>query len=185
MNDLNECPICMDVIDMTKNCVTTECGHCFHAKCLMVSVSHSGFKCPYCRSIMAEEIPDDDDDNYTETTGTTLVQDEFMEQHVLRGLRFMTNNLEGLPHDEQDIQDEDEDEHEQEEQEQEEQENEARRPARPDVAFIAERLIAQGVTFETLLKCMMLEHEEYSDIHEFLHIEDDLFGKMRIIISNF
>jgi hypothetical protein len=134
---------------------------------------------------MAQEPPDDDD-NYTETTGTTtLVEDyeyEFMEQHVLRGLRFMTNNLEGLPHDEQDIQDECEDEHE--EQEEQEQEQEAR-PAQPDATFIAEKLIAQGVTFEMLVKCMMLEHEEYSDVREFERIDDDLFGKMRIIISNF
>jgi hypothetical protein len=32
---------------------------------------------------------------------------------------------------------------------------------------------------------MMLEHEEYSDVREFERIDDDLFGKMRIIISNF
>ena len=50
-----DCPICLDCIETSKNCVTTECGHCFHTSCLMTSVAHNGFGCPYCRAKMAEE----------------------------------------------------------------------------------------------------------------------------------
>ena len=51
-----DCPICMDSIESTtRNCVTTECGHCFHANCLMQNVAHNGFGCPYCRAAMIEE----------------------------------------------------------------------------------------------------------------------------------
>ena len=51
-----ECPICMDCILDTKNRVTTECGHCFHTNCLMTSVAHNGFGCPYCRTAMAKKV---------------------------------------------------------------------------------------------------------------------------------
>jgi len=62
-----ECPICMDDIEACNiNCVTTECGHQFHTSCLMRNIAHNGFGCPYCRSVMAEEVDDSDDEEYTE-----------------------------------------------------------------------------------------------------------------------
>ena len=62
----NECPICMDDIDITKNCTTTECGHRFHASCLMTNVSHNGFSCPYYRTVMAEEFEEDGNNNLSD-----------------------------------------------------------------------------------------------------------------------
>ena len=61
-----ECPICMEELQIGKNCVTTECGHRFHTNCLMTSVAHNGFGCPYCRSVMAEEVIEDDDEEEVE-----------------------------------------------------------------------------------------------------------------------
>lgn len=49
-----ECPICYDEIETTKNCITTECGHKFHAKCLMKNARINGFSCPSCRAQMVE-----------------------------------------------------------------------------------------------------------------------------------
>lgn len=69
MCEISECPICMDMIDVSKNCVTTECGHQFHTSCLMKNVAFNGFECPYCRTVMAEndeEDSDEDDDQYEE-----------------------------------------------------------------------------------------------------------------------
>ena len=62
MCEICECPICMDMIDISKNCVTTECGHKFHTSCLMKNVSFNGFECPYCRSVMAEDDEEDEED---------------------------------------------------------------------------------------------------------------------------
>ena len=59
---LNECPICMDNIEDMCNKVITECGHIFHCSCLMKNVNHNGFKCPCCRSKMADESDGDSDD---------------------------------------------------------------------------------------------------------------------------
>jgi len=59
----SECPICMEIIDLCKNCATTECGHKFHSNCLMRSIAFNGFGCPYCRFEMVEEIEDSDDED--------------------------------------------------------------------------------------------------------------------------
>ena len=58
-----ECPICLEIVDVSKNCVVTECGHSFHCACLMRNAVTNGFGCPMCRTAMAEEPEDDDDDS--------------------------------------------------------------------------------------------------------------------------
>jgi len=58
-----ECPICLEIVDVSKNCVVTECGHSFHCACLMRNAVTNGFGCPMCRTAMAEEPEDDDDDD--------------------------------------------------------------------------------------------------------------------------
>lgn len=50
-----ECPICYDTIEQTRNCITTECGHQFHAACLMKNACINGFSCPSCRTQMVVE----------------------------------------------------------------------------------------------------------------------------------
>lgn len=170
-----ECPICMDPIEGNKNCVTTECGHTFHANCLMTSVAHNGFGCPYCRTSMAqvpenEDEDDEDDEAYDE--------EEVHEYDALRGFRFFMNNLVGEEHDEQDI--EEEDVYIQ------YQENAQPEEPIPTASFIAQKLIQQGVTMEDIVKTLLLNHEEYESQNEQLdRIDGEIFGKMRIIISNY
>lgn len=174
-----DCPICMDVIDINKNCVTTECGHCFHASCLMANVAHNGFDCPYCRTAMAEEPENDDETEATMSyEDEEYVDEELYDDYALRGLRFMTNNLEGVQHDILDVHDEREDEEEAAAQQ-------TNDEAKPSASFITNNLISQGVTMEQLVKCLLLNHEEYQNEDELDTLDNDIFGKMRIIISNF
>ena len=60
-----ECPICYDSIEQTRNCITTECGHQFHAACLMKNACINGFSCPSCRAQMVpvehEEVTESDE----------------------------------------------------------------------------------------------------------------------------
>jgi len=162
----------MDDIQMSVNCVTTECGHCFHASCLMRSVAHNGFGCPYCRTVMAEQPVEEDDEEEEDEEEEEEMFDEF----ALRGFRFFFNNLNGEEHDEEDVLEEKED--------QEEPEDE--QFAKPSPAFITQKLVEQGITMEQLVKVLLAEHEEYdSEEEEYLRIDDELFGKFRIIISNF
>lgn len=170
-----ECPICMDDIDITKNCVTTECGHCFHSSCLMRNVAHNGFGCPYCRTTMAEE-PEPEEDN---SEWSEISDEEMFDDFALRGFRFFMNNVQGDEHDHED---------ELEEQEDMEDTAEEAQPAlaKPTVAFIAQKLGEQGITMEHLLKVLLRDHEEYdAEDEEFERVDDDMFGKIRIIVSNY
>lgn len=170
-----ECPICMDDIDFKINCVTTECGHSFHTSCLMRNVAHNGYGCPYCRNALAEAVEDSDSEYDSEEEE----EEEIFEDFALRGLRFFTNNLEGIEHDEEDIVEEDEDT-------QELSEAEEETVPKPSAAFIAQRLTEQGVTMEYLVKALLKDHDEYdAEEDECVRIDDELFGKLRIIISNY
>jgi hypothetical protein len=189
MNIASDCPICMDAIDINKNCITTECGHCFHASCLMTNVARNGFGCPYCRAAMAEE-PDDDEDSEDENdiwSDDSSDEGELYCDYALRGLRFMMNNLEGINHDILDIHDEREDE---EEERRINEENQNTNNNIPNAAYVTEKLVSQGVTMEQLVKSLLfVNHDEYTYNYNYNENLDDvnniIFGKMRIIISNY
>lgn len=179
-----ECPICMDNVELNKNCVTTECGHCFHASCLMRNVAHNGFGCPYCRTAMAEDVEDEEDIEEEDDNSEWSEESVMFEDYALRGLRFFTDNLEGIEHDEEDALEEKEDEEELAEELAEQQNAEA--VIRPPPALIAEKLVAQGVTMEQLVKSLLINHREYeAEEEEFSRLDDELFGRFRIIISNY
>jgi len=181
MTDTIDCPICMDCIETaSKNCVTTECGHCFHTKCLMQSVAHTGFDCPYCRTVMAE-VPDeelseyDDDEEY----------DDVDEEDILRGVRFFFNNMYGETHDDTDVQDEAYFIAAKEE----ERTNRPATPIIPSTEVVANKLREQNVTFEQLVRVMCLEHGEYRDYDLIVNdgrddrMCDVMYGKIRAILA--
>ena len=179
MSATNECPICMEVIDMTKNCVTTECGHCFHANCLMKSVAHNGFGCPYCRTAMAEAVNrnDDDEDEWSDDEEEEEEEERYGD-NVLRGFRFFMNNVDGNPQDEDDMDDENAWLRLLEENNQD--------GDKPSVEYVHQKLVDQGVTMTHLVKIILRDHDEYDeeDVH-FERIDDEIWGKIRMIISNY
>jgi hypothetical protein len=167
----------MDPIEGAKNCITTDCGHTFHATCLMTSVAHNGFGCPYCRTAMAEVPQEEDDDDDSEGE----YDDDEIDDDALRGFRFFMNNLTGEAHEEQDIAEEDV---------YFEYENnpEPEEPGEPipTASFIAQKLTQQGVTMEDLVKTLLLHHDEYESQNEQLQRTDsEMYGRLRSIISNF
>ena len=175
-----ECPICMDDIEITRNCIITECGHCFHASCLMTGVAHNGFACPYCRTAMAE-APDEDEESEYESEADEDEVDPLEDNDMLRGFRFFFNNAYGVEHDEDDV----EEEIANEEAERAYQEGQVE-IVKPSAAFITEKLVEQGVTMEQLIKALLKDHDEYdSEEEEAVRLDDEIFGKMRIIISNY
>jgi hypothetical protein len=172
-----DCPICMDIIEENKNCVTTECGHKFHTNCLMKSVAHNGFGCPYCRTAMAEENNDDEDEEEEEDEDyedeNENDEDGQYDDYALRGLRFLNNNLNGEEHDPEDIEDEEAD----------------NVQTIPSPSFIHQKLVEQGITMEDLVKVLLVEHEDYTDgngdLRHFLRVDRDVYEKMRCIILNY
>ena len=168
-----ECPICMDVLSGTKNIVTTECGHCFHTNCLMTSVAHTGFGCPYCRTQMAaspEESDDDDDDDEWDSIDE---DDELYGDHALRGARwlFQRANDEEVD-DEEDLEDTRDDE-------------DMDIIVKPSVEFLTRKLVSQGITMENMVQALLIDHDEYDNSAEGANFDGILFGKLRILISNY
>lgn len=162
----NDCPICLEAICDSKNHVTTDCGHSFHTNCLMTSVAHNGFGCPYCRAVMAE-VPEDEDEDEEE------YEEDSEDEYVMRGMRwlFQRANNEELDEDEDD---------------EDEEEDETDATPKPTVELITRKLAQQGVTMEQLIKIVLLEHPEYeSNEDEYDDVGNELFGKIRVIISNY
>lgn len=177
-----DCPICMECVDQVNNRVVTECGHCFHTNCLMQSVAHNGFGCPYCRTKMADEPEEDKSTEYTEIEDDEEGEEMFSD-YALRGLRFFNNQIEGIEHGEDDLHDEEEEDVE----EDEEDTNDAENVNVPSVDFVSDKLKQQGITYEKLVSMILYQdHEEY-DKNNVMNerFMDELFGKIRIIVSNY
>jgi hypothetical protein len=140
-----ECPICFDDIDPSKNNVTTECGHMFHASCLMKNITVNGFGCPYCRTAMADEPEEEDsshqwsdynsqEDDDSEDDEETERQEE--EDYALRGMRWMFQRQEGELL-EDDV-------------------------PTPSISHLTQALIAKGYTMEKLVEMIAATIEGYS-----------------------
>ena len=179
--EIIECPICYDEIDVLKNCVTTECGHQFHCKCLMQNSATNGFSCPMCRSVMAIELEESESeaDEYEDYEEDEIGE---IDDNALTSFRMFHQQIDG---DEVEEEEEEEDEQEQQQGPNEVEEEEA--PIiKPTAEFIAAKLLAQGVTMEDLVKCLLIEHDEYDTEEETNdRCSDQMFGKFRVIISNY
>lgn len=175
----------MDCIVGPNNKVVTECGHCFHTSCLMTSVAHNGFGCPYCRAVMAQEPepePEPDDESYEYLNGPRNEDQEYDEDtddeqpqnqisdESLQGLRRLFRQVERDINEEPYEDDDD---------------SESETNPIPSLAFMAEKLITQGVNYEQLLKMALLEHDEYAFAPAYDEASDNLFEKIRTIIANF
>lgn len=172
MSSNNDCPICMEAIEtQMKNYCVTECGHCFHTNCLMQSVAHNGFGCPYCRTKMAEEPEPEEESVWSEV-------DEDMEPFediALNAFRWFNMRIEGEEIPEDDIEEETEEEDEEDEEE----------VPKPSIQFIAQKLSERRISPVEMVKALLLQHEEYASNPDCENADDKIFGEMRIIISNF
>lgn len=169
-----ECPICYEEIDLEKNCITTECGHRFHCKCLLQNAATNGFACPMCRSTMATEPElSDDEDEYEEYSDSEDDEEDY-DDNALTSFRMFHQQLAG------------EDVEEELEEIPLEEDLEPSVEVKPNAAYIAAKLVSQGLTMEDMVKCLLVEHEEYEpDIETNDSCSNRMFGKFRQIISNY
>ena len=155
MTEFLECVICMEAIKGLKNSIVTECGHTFHANCLMKNVAHNGFDCPCCRAVMAEQLEEDLDEDDEEE----YEDEDEDEEYILRGMRWLFQRANNG------VVDEDED--------------------KPSASFIAEKLLQQGTSVEDLVKYILMDHPSYDDEEEYDSNSLELFNKIEAIVSNF
>ena len=182
-NDLNqviECPICMDIIEGTNNKVTTECGHVFHCSCLMHNSACNGFGCPYCRTIMAT-APDDSDSDSDDSEFS--ISSTFFEDDILTSFRMFHQQLNGEEVEEEEEEEDGEEEEGDEEDEEGDEDDEEDNVLFPSPEYISQKLLERGVTYEDLVKKILFcEHRRYEN---FERISDEIYGKFRAIMSQY
>ncbi len=175
-----ECCICMDDIIGDKNKTTTECGHIFHCSCLMKNTAHNGYGCPYCRTVMAEPIVDtDDEDDYEQGDDDDDDNDDDNDDdddNALTSFRMFHQTISGdeIEDEPELVNDDDDDDN-----------DNDYIIEKPTTEYIANKLIGQGVSVEDLVKCLLIEHSEYEDDYQYERSSSSMFGRMRILISNY
>ena len=177
-----DCPICMDCIDPKVNCVTTECGHNFHAKCLFENIAHNGFDCPCCRGKMAEVEEEEEEEEFEEEEFDFEEEEEEEDNtdYLLRGMRWMfqRENDEEL-----DDEEDDEDEETVSLEEDDDDDEEEAVPV-PSAEYVANKLAERGVTFEDVLKSLLNDcHPEFA--MTFDRNASKLYGKIRSVLANY
>ena len=178
LNQINECPICMDVIEGVCNKVVTECGHAFHCSCLMKNASHNGFGCPYCRTAMAETpAAAEEDDEYDEEDEEESIFDE----DVLTGFRMFHQRING-----EEVEEEAPEEWES-VAESEEEEEEEEEETMPDSVYISQKLVERGITFDDLVKSLLVaEHSNFgSHYSDYERRSSEIYGQFRAAISQY
>lgn len=174
MSCTKECPICMDAICGDKNCVTTDCGHNFHASCLFKNMAHNGFGCPYCRTELAE-VPEEEDSDDEDDDEDWIDEDEPYSNSSLRNLRQMFQE----DYNAEDDVEEDEDEDDGYFHGEEEYEN------APTSQLMATKLMEKGVTYHQLVESLCSSNlDEYRFKMEYNETADKIYGKMRGILAN-
>jgi hypothetical protein len=126
---------------------------------------------------MAQAV-NDDDDEYADDDDEDSLYDFEDNEDALRGFRLFFNNINSEEPEEADVAAEDV-------MNAYEQELAAQQRAVPSIAFVTQKLIEQGVTMEQLVRSLLLDHEEYESDESLERTDDELFGKARIIISNY
>lgn len=86
--ETHDCPICFETIEKN-NCIMTECGHAFHASCLMRHTAVNGYSCPYCRTDMVDkEVFNSDDDETIYDDDDETIYDDDDDEESIDSLRF-------------------------------------------------------------------------------------------------
>ena len=175
-----ECPICMDSIEGFTNRVVTECGHAFHCSCLMQNASHNGFGCPYCRTKMADEQEEEDDEEDYESIEDESIEDgTIFQEDALTSFRMFHQQINGEEVEEEvlsewgDSVDDDDDA--------------AYMLHLPDAAYMAERLVARGITFEDLVKNILYqEHSNFGmNFEDYERRSCEVYGQFRALIAQY
>ncbi len=145
---VDECPICLDDIDTTKNCIITECGHKFHCSCFMRHSAIQGFNCPYCRSITAEQVVEDNEDDYYDDEDDDEEEEEEAEiennSFTFMGIRRMFAEAEAEAMDAEYVR---------------QREREMEDEVVPSLQYMVTKLTAIGYTLEDFVRLLLVDYE--------------------------
>ena len=198
-----ECPICMDNFEgsNSNNKVVTECGHAFHCSCLMTNISLNGFACPCCRTVMADEDNDEDEDSHgwQEEDNDAGYVEELVEitDDMLCSFRLFQQRTSGEELEEKELEEKELEEKELDELVTEELVTDelvieeeiihmADGTCIPGVAHIIKKMEEKCITYEDLFKCLLIGFIDYPEyrIYNDNRVERS-FGIIHSIITKF
>jgi len=177
---IDECPICLDDIDTTKNFIITECGHKFHCSCFMRHSAIQGFNCPYCRSITAEQTVDDEEDDDEDYEDEEEQEDEDEEEDENNEMPYssMRRMFREAEYDAEEF----------------EYERERRREAEeetvPSLQYMITKLTARNYTLEDFVRLLLVDYESSELVGEHYNANEgkdymDAFGDIADIIEEY
>jgi len=176
-----ECPICMETIEGLFNRVVTECGHTFHCSCLMQNVAHNGFGCPYCRTKMAEEPEEEENDEDSQNRRLTLEdldddEDTIFDEDTLVSFRMFQQRING-----EEVEEEPAEEWESIDEDYEGEQ------VMPSADYVSQKLTERGITFKDLIKDILFqEHSNFGEnYNEYARHSSEVYGQFRAIISQY
>jgi transcription elongation factor Elf1 len=164
----------MELIEDNCDKTVTKCGHLFHSSCIFQNMAaHNGFGCPYCRTTLAVESEDSDEDSYYSTT-----YDLQQEEYVLSSFRMFHQRIndEEIEEDTNNvfIGEEGYDD------EEEERENENK------TNHLVEFLNNKGITYKDLVRYVLVNFEEsYYDNAYYDHVSSVVYGQIRAGMSRY
>jgi len=132
----------MEIIDLCKNCSTTECGHQFHSNCLIKNIAFNGFECPYCRFEMFDEVYEDSEDEDAEDAEDA--------QHA-----------ENADDDDDEATETDDDEDEDDDDYEDPDDSGNNQDSLPSFELIQKKFIEKGITYDSLVKTIMFNSMIY------------------------
>jgi hypothetical protein len=147
----------------------------------MTNIRHNGFGCPYCREEMVEENHEEQPDDQSDVSYITQEEVELYDDTALTNMRILFQQVEG---EEVEPEQEEEEQEQEQEQEQDEAEEEEQEPI-PPLDMIMRKLIGSGITYQDLVKQILLEHDEFEYNDDFETSADKIFSVIRILVSNF
>ena len=174
-----ECPICLEPVSQEKNCMITECGHCFHSSCIMQNASLNGFQCPYCRTKMADEQDSDSDDDSDDDDS----EDDYNDENATEYFDDFWSNIENRMSHSEELENQlswSESPHEEHVEEVQWEIN--RRPNNPTPEELTAFLKMKGVTMENVLQVLLTETVEEYYCPE--HLDTPEFKKINGLIFN-
>lgn len=179
----HECSICMEMIEVSKNSIVTECGHTFHCSCLMKNVVHNGFGCPLCRFVMAETVDDDDDEEDIDELDS-LNDNEMVHDNALTSFRMFHQRISGEEVEEEPVDEQDNDD----DWSTIDGEERVDLTSLPDSSYITQKLIERDITYEDLVKNILFqEHSGWgtNKYDDYQQRSMEIYGQFRATITQY
>lgn len=169
-----ECPICMELIEENCDKTVTKCGHIFHSSCIFQNMAaHNGFGCPYCRTTLAVESEDSDNDSDNYTLDEMNLEEE---EYVFTSFRMFHQRLNNEEIEEEQVEEDNEETNSEDDEEKE---------IEDKTVHLVNYLNSRGITYKQLVRYILLEQDLNISEDRYDHEYSVIYGQFRAGINRF